>query len=174
MWQCLQCRPRMWGTGIQVAGLGVVWKGCNYLGHLSHSAPFFLFDLMGSHCCTVFQLIYATFWRATSALSFSLLQKRGSWWNFNFTNEMHWCVYCDLENSSTDYFTTVQSAAWPRNGLSTNGLPKSTTCPSSTHTVLSCYTSTGWLPIATPVRQRTKWPPQQCSSEMPSCCQWSR
>ena len=80
-----------------------------------------------------------------------------------------------LQNTSTDYFTTVQSAAQPTSGLSTNGLPKSTTCPSlTTHTVLSCCSSTGWLPTATTVERRMKWPPEQCSSEMPSCCQWSR
>ena len=55
------------------------------------------------------------------------------------------------------------------------GLPKSTTCPSSNYTHCSqlLCSSTGWLPTATTVQWRTKWPPEQCSSEISSCCRRS-
>ena len=77
-----------------------------------------------------------------------------------------------LQHSSTDYtyFATVQSAVQPTNCLQTPLHVLALT----RHTVLSCCSSTGWLPTATTVQWRTKWPPEQCSSEMPSCCQWSR
>ena len=70
---------------------------------------------------------------------------------------------------------TVQSAVRPTNDLSTRAYQSPLhVLALTTHTVFSCYSSTGWLPTATTVQWRTKWPPEQCSSEMPSCCQWSR
>ena len=86
------------------------------------------------------------------------------------TTLMYGQLQCSTaKNSSANYMTTdkntqpytkgptVQSAAWPYKRAYQSPLQS----PSlTTHTVLSCCSSTGQLPPATPVQRRTKWPPE--------------
>ena len=54
---------------------------------------------------------------------------------FNFINdEIHWCAYCDFKTALQTTSLQCSQQFGLTNGLSTNGLPESTTCSSSNYT----------------------------------------